>query len=157
MWKRLTKECKNMSKVHVVTMLVTSYVELWFNWWHLWFDNFGAPLKLLVTVYHRPITQLLHFVLFHCRKDGVCTGWGCSCYWWLCKGALIPVTLMLQKFLHVARVLIFHFLLAKCIYVKSKTFLQHVLRELPSSPVPASCCTALLEAFRKCSALFMLA
>jgi len=27
---------------------------------------------------------------------------------------------------------------------------KHVLRELPSSPVPASCCTALLEAFRKC-------
>jgi hypothetical protein len=27
--------------------------------------------------------------------------------------------------------------------------LQHVLRELPSSPVPASCCTALLESFRK--------
>ncbi|KAK6138243.1 hypothetical protein DH2020_027990 [Rehmannia glutinosa] len=26
--------------------------------------------------------------------------------------------------------------------------LQHVLRELPSSPVPASCCTALLEAFK---------
>ncbi|KAF8670423.1 hypothetical protein HU200_050724 [Digitaria exilis] len=25
---------------------------------------------------------------------------------------------------------------------------KHVLRELPSSPVPASCCTALLEAFR---------
>lgn len=29
------------------------------------------------------------------------------------------------------------------------TPVQHVLRELPSSPVPASCCTALLEAFRK--------
>lgn len=28
-------------------------------------------------------------------------------------------------------------------------FLQHVLRELPSSPVPASCCTALLEAYSK--------
>lgn len=27
--------------------------------------------------------------------------------------------------------------------------LQYVLRELPSSPVPASCCNALLEAFRK--------
>ena len=27
--------------------------------------------------------------------------------------------------------------------------LQHVLRELPSSPVPASCCTALLEAYSK--------
>lgn len=26
---------------------------------------------------------------------------------------------------------------------------QHVLRELPSSPVPASCCTALLEAYSK--------
>uniref|UniRef100_A0A0E0LPA5 Rho-GAP domain-containing protein n=1 Tax=Oryza punctata TaxID=4537 RepID=A0A0E0LPA5_ORYPU len=26
--------------------------------------------------------------------------------------------------------------------------IKHVLRELPSSPVPASCCTALLEAFR---------
>lgn len=29
------------------------------------------------------------------------------------------------------------------------TFSQHVLRELPSSPVPASCCTALLEAYSK--------
>lgn len=29
--------------------------------------------------------------------------------------------------------------------------LQHVLRELPSSPVPASCCTALLEAYSKFS------
>lgn len=27
---------------------------------------------------------------------------------------------------------------------------QHVIRELPSSPVPASCCKALLEACRKC-------
>lgn len=27
--------------------------------------------------------------------------------------------------------------------------LQHVLRQLPSSPVPASCCTALLEAYSK--------
>ncbi|XP_077214376.1 rho GTPase-activating protein 6-like isoform X2 [Tasmannia lanceolata] len=26
---------------------------------------------------------------------------------------------------------------------------KHILRELPSSPVPASCCTSLLEAFRK--------
>ncbi|GFQ02902.1 rho GTPase-activating protein 7 [Phtheirospermum japonicum] len=32
--------------------------------------------------------------------------------------------------------------------VKPLTLLQHVLRELPSSPVPASCCTALLEAFK---------
>lgn len=32
--------------------------------------------------------------------------------------------------------------------------IQYVLRELPSSPVPASCCTALLEAFRKSVKLF---
>uniref|UniRef100_A0ACD5XL06 Uncharacterized protein n=1 Tax=Avena sativa TaxID=4498 RepID=A0ACD5XL06_AVESA len=31
---------------------------------------------------------------------------------------------------------------------EDKKLLTHVLRELPSSPVPASCCTALLEAFR---------
>ncbi|XP_048552448.1 rho GTPase-activating protein 6-like [Triticum urartu] len=33
---------------------------------------------------------------------------------------------------------------------------KHVLRELPSSPVPASCCTVLLEAFRKFSVKFIL-
>ena len=33
-------------------------------------------------------------------------------------------------------------------------YLQHVLRQLPSSPVPASCCTALLEAYSK-SVLYM--
>jgi hypothetical protein len=45
----------------------------------------------------------------------------------------------------------FPFLLAHCLNVYTcMMYLQHVLRELPSSPVPASCCTALLEAFRKC-------
>lgn len=37
--------------------------------------------------------------------------------------------------------------------IDASTFLftlkQYVLRELPSSPVPASCCNALLEACRK--------
>ncbi|KAL5212541.1 hypothetical protein ABZP36_023388 [Zizania latifolia] len=42
-----------------------------------------------------------------------------------------------KKSIDVVRVLILHFLLAKYIYVKLKTCLQHVLRELPSSPVPA--------------------
>lgn len=37
-----------------------------------------------------------------------------------------------------------------------ETSRQHVLRELPSSPVPASCCTVLLEAFRKFSVKFIL-
>lgn len=34
-------------------------------------------------------------------------------------------------------------------------YLQHVLRELPSSPVPASCCTALLEAYSEWSSMFI--
>lgn len=34
-------------------------------------------------------------------------------------------------------------------YLLKLVCLQHVLRELPSSPVPASCCTALLEAYSK--------
>lgn len=35
-----------------------------------------------------------------------------------------------------------------CCNTKAVSFyMQHVLRELPSSPVSASCCTALLEAY----------
>ncbi|KAF3786874.1 Rho GTPase-activating protein 7 [Nymphaea thermarum] len=34
---------------------------------------------------------------------------------------------------------------------------KHVLRELPSSPVPASCCVALLEAYRKAYSIFCFA
>lgn len=40
-------------------------------------------------------------------------------------------------------------------YLSGFPLIQYVLREMPSSPVPASCCTALVKAYRKIKTLFL--
>lgn len=87
---------------------------------------------------------LIHYKLqfIDVREEWIWFWWGCSCCWWLCEGALLHSYSMLYSYNYVNATI--------CWVIKLNfMFLQHVLRELPSSPVPASCCTALLEAYSK--------
>ena len=83
-------------------------------------------------------------------------GWLEIAWIWLCRGNVLRLTNYHMLFIKInvteLRVpLLFSSCLPTVWMYTCMMYLQHVLRELPSSPVPASCCTALLEAFRKCS------
>lgn len=57
-----------------------------------------------------------------------------------CVKVLYCVSTMISSFIYCVEIFV------SCYSICT---LQHVLRQLPSSPVPASCCTALLEAYSK--------
>lgn len=110
-----------------------------------------------------------------CREKPNLISRRCSCNWWLHQGMLFTslyvdrlevISGMICTFASYLLPRAFTFDVSYCLWdghfslrnlhflvdwklIKFTWSMQHVLRELPSSPVPTSCCTALLEAQSK--------
>lgn len=94
------------------------------------------PNKLTIITYNSDIDKAF---LIEFREKWVFSGRGCTCHSWLCEGTSAWGR----------NIWIFNFIS----YLNWMSYFadhdQYVIRELPSSPVPASCCKALLESCRK--------